>query len=722
MKNALLNKETIHNTYEDVIDDWGRFIKTLFRVGDINYMQNFDTTNIIKDLSGFPIGEEVYVDSSPIFIGRKYMLSTYLDKMPHGIIDKKISGIGATTLEINSKRNSIIVLPTKALAYSKHLKHVDTLYVGSAIGDKKNVSNAEINKYLAQGGYKKFLVVADSLKRLLGLIKEENYNNYFLMIDEIDVFQSDSNYRPQLEDVIDYYLKFLPKNRCMVTATMRKFSNPQLEHECRFNATWICDAPREVKLLHTDNITMAVVEEILRHPNEKIFVAYNSIVHIREIILELEEEIRRDCAILCSEASIKEAGSYYMPKLEKGEDGKERLPNRINFATCCYFTGIDIEDEYHLISVSDPRHSHSILSIDRMRQIHGRCRVSRGVLSETILYSTFRKEEVKTIFDELKKRRKYENYSEYLIYKAKKVLSLIGSADELSTNDSDLRELFDIVKEAIKGHAKHNSTGEPPIELTRRNIDNQYVPAYFNIDYLQEKWHLYHHVYTSIENIEKEVKQSNCIILESISSLYVKTEEQASNEGITRVELNRLKENDIQEAIDKIKTLSDSKQLDEKALNVELRQSRKHAKIFYERFKRLYKYVDLDSLLNCLWEARDMNSKAFKAINNAVFFWALADNHPLKTDFDNAFKERSKLYSSDELYIDIVLPIIKYNTHRPISRHAAISLLKAFYEVKRTKDKGVNKYQVIGENPYHLKVHGDRIPSTNNNLLILFML
>jgi hypothetical protein len=54
-------------------------------------------------------------------------------------------------------------------------------------------------------------------------------------------------------------------------------------------------------------------------------------------------------------------------------------------------------------------------------------------------------------------------------------LSLIGSADELSTNDSDLRELFDIVKEAIKGHAKHNSTGEPPIELTRRNIDNQYV-------------------------------------------------------------------------------------------------------------------------------------------------------------------------------------------------------------------------------------------------------
>lgn len=46
------------------------------------------------------------------------------------------------------------------------------------------------------------------------------------MIDEIDVLQSDNNYRPQLEDVIDYYLLFPPKNRCMVTATMKEFTNP----------------------------------------------------------------------------------------------------------------------------------------------------------------------------------------------------------------------------------------------------------------------------------------------------------------------------------------------------------------------------------------------------------------------------------------------------------------------------------------------------------------
>lgn len=716
---STLNDKTIFNTYADIID-WDILTEREYQI--IRDLKDngieITPTTIIKDLSGLPIGQEEYVGDGSAFTGKKHMLSDYLNKMPHGIIDKRIPGIGATTLEIKSRRNSIIVFPTKALAYSKHLKHHNTLYVGSSIEGKKGTSNAEIQHYINTKSYKKLLVVADSLKRVLTLIKEENYDKYFLMIDEVDVLQSDNNYRPQLEDVIDYYLKFPPKNRCMVTATMKAFSNPQLEHECKFNLPWICDVPREVKLLHTDNITMAVVEEILKHPNEKIFIAYNSIVHIREIILELEEETRKDCTILCSEASIKEAGSYYAPKLEKGEDGKEKLPSRINFATCCYFTGIDIEDKYHLISVSDIRHSHSILSIDRMTQIHGRCRISKGVLSETLVYSTFKSKEVKTIFDELKKRRKHENYSKYLIHKTEKVLNLIDSADKLSNNDSDLRELFKIVKEAIKDHTKQKSIGEAPIKLTRKNIDNQYVPAYLNIDYLQEKYFLYQHVYTSTENIKKEVEQDNCKVIDSISLSYIKTDNQIENEAKNKAVLKVWEEEDIQEAIAEIRQLNSINQLNESTLITQCRGYKKHKKTFYERVMKLYKYV----LLYWLWEIRNMNNKAFKTINNAVVFWALVDNHPLKQSLNYAFQDKSKLYSSDELHMDVIAPIIKYHTHKTISKHKAVNLLNAFYEVKRIKNKGVNKYQIIGENPYHLKVHGDRIFYDNNNLLDFFIL
>lgn len=379
-------------------------------------------------------------------------------------------------------------------------------------------------------------------------------------------------------------------------------------------------------------------------------------------------------------------------------------------------------DKYHLISVSDIRHSHSILSIDRMTQIHGRCRISKGVLSETLVYSTFKSKEVKTIFDELKKRRKHENYSKYLIHKTEKVLNLIDSADKLSNNDSDLRELFKIVKEAIKDHTKQKSIGEAPIKLTRKNIDNQYVPAYLNIDYLQEKYFLYQHVYTSTENIKKEVEQDNCKVIDSISLSYIKTDNQIENEAKNKAVLKVWEEEDIQEAIAEIRQLNSINQLNESTLITQCRGYKKHKKTFYERVMKLYKYVDLDSLLYWLWEIRNMNNKAFKTINNAVVFWALVDNHPLKQSLNYAFQDKSKLYSSDELHMDVIAPIIKYHTHKTISKHKAVNLLNAFYEVKRIKNKGVNKYQIIGENPYHLKVHGDRIFYDNNNLLDFFIL
>lgn len=184
---STLNDKTVYNTYADIID-WDILTEREYQIiRDLkdNGIEIAPTT-IIKDLSGLPIGQEEYVGDGSAFTGKKHMLSDYLNKMPHGIIDKRIPGIGATTLEIKSRRNSIIVFPTKALAYSKHLKHHNTLYIGSDIEERKRTSKAEIQHYLNTENHKKLLVVADSLKRVLALIKEENYDKYFLMIDEVD--------------------------------------------------------------------------------------------------------------------------------------------------------------------------------------------------------------------------------------------------------------------------------------------------------------------------------------------------------------------------------------------------------------------------------------------------------------------------------------------------------------------------------------------------------
>ena len=691
-----------YNTFADVID-WDdlteKDYQTIQELKENGITITPDT--VIEDLSGFPVGEAPNKVTG-IFANKKHLLSNYLTKMPHGLVDKKIPGIGATTLEINSKRNSIIVFPTKALAYSKHSKHPNTLYVGSEIkGEKEKVTNQQIEEYLAKDGYKKLLVVADSLGRLLGIIGK-NYKDYFLMIDEIDVLQTDNNFRPQLENVIDYYLMFPLKNRCMVTATMKEFINPLLKKECKFSITWIYNARRDVKLLHTNNTTQTVIEEIISHPRDKIFIAYNSILQIQNILSTLDEETRKECAILCSEASIKEAGEYFAPKL--GDN--DTLPARINFATCCYFTGIDIEDSYHLITVSDVRRSHSMLTLDRMTQIHGRCRKDNGVLSETIIYNTLGYVSV---------MESMEKYTATLLNKAQKVLKVLESADTISQGDYTLTDLFAIIKEAIREKAQERIAGNELINLTRKDIYGKNVPAYLNIDYIIERTDLYASYFMPETLKEVLGKQVNIISYKSLP--HGVSPEQNSIEKTNKDAQNKLRDSYIQEAIDNIKVLSTTGQLNDNTLHLYIRQSRSRTKIFLERFIKLYKYVDLDSLLHQLWEIRTSNSIAYKNLNNAVMYWALDEEHPFKVAIRRSFT-LNKSYSASEIQ-EILAPIVQYHLHKVLKPRKYVALLKSIYATDRTSG---NKYTIRGENPRGFKEHTGRIATKENNLLKLFML
>ena len=691
-----------YNTFADVID-WDdlteKDYQTIQELKENGITITPDT--VIEDLSGFPVGEAPNKVKG-IFANKRHLLSNYLTKMPHGLVDKKITGIGATTLEINSKRNSIIVFPTKALAYGKHSKHPNTLYVGSEIkGEKEKVTNQQIEEYLAKGGYKKLLVVADSLGRLLGIIGK-NYKDYFLMIDEVDVLQTDNNFRPQLENVIDYYFMFPSKNRCMVTATMKEFNNPLLKKECKFSITWTYNARRDVKLLHTNNIIQAVIEKVISHPTEKVFIAYNSILQIRNIIASLDEETRKECAILCSEASIKEAGEYFAPKL--GDN--DTLPARINFATCCYFTGIDIEDSYHLITVSDVRRSHSMLTLDRMTQIHGRCRKVNGILSETIIYNTLGYVSVMESMD---------SYAVTLLHKAKKVLKVIESADDIMQGDHTLTDLFAMVKEAIREKAQERIAGNELINLTRKDVHGKDVPAYLNIDYIIERTELYS-TYFMPETL-KEVLSKQVKIISYNSLNYDVSPEQNIIEKTNKDAQNKLTDSNIQDAIKYIKTLSTTGQLNDNTLYSYTRYCRSKTKIFLERFIKLYRYVDLDSLLHQLWEIRTSNSVVFKNLNNTVMYWALDEEHPFKVAIRRCFT-LNRSYSANEIQ-DKLTPIVQYHLHKVLKPRKYVVLLKAVYTTSRTSG---NKYTIRNENPRGFKEHTGRIATKENNLLRLFML
>ena len=632
-------------------------------------------------------------------------LSSYIDKMPHGIVDKQVAGIGATTLEIESNRNSIIVVPTKMLAYSKWMGTRNrTLYVGGKINEERpQTSNNDILDYLKDQKIenKKFLVVADSLFRLLNIIGKDRYKDYFLMIDEVDMIQSESNYRPRLESLIDHYFEFPPKNRCLVTATMREFSNPQLQQECKFKLTWRGTPNRNIKLYYTDNLDALTAQQIQSIDKaEKIVVAFNSIRHCKNIIKLLSEETRKECTIMCSDSSQDEAGDYY-GELSSGN----KLPNRINFITSCYFAGVDIKDCYHLITVSNAQQNYQMLSLDKMTQIYGRCRIPGGILSDIIIFNSQEKWNTDAAKD----------YQSSLLKQASAILRLQQIATELGESDQDLQVLFELVKSGIREKGVINIPKEEAVRLTRRNIFKKDVTAYMNIDYLVERQKLGNTIYDSYNHLEFALKKlgHNVEFQYKYGSIPI-SEEQKKIETASKDELHAFIDAQLSEMIEDLREITKSRHLTggEKQ---EL-QSKKGCSTFVYRFYQLQEYADADTLIDHLWEIRHSDKRAYKNLQNAAVFWALDDKHPFKRDLLRVFKIGRK-YKASEIH-ELMAPLVKYHLHKTIKQRAAVSLLKALFLIERPKT-----YLIKGTNPMGFKKHGPlRIPRTEENLLKYFQL
>lgn len=175
-------------------------------------------------------------NEATILLNSNEKLFDVITQLPYGLIDKQATGIGATYSEMHSKRNSIIVVPTRALGENKCGNNPNYLYIGTQRLSRSVTTDIEIKNYLNNSAieFKKIIVVADSLKKLIDNILDLNidvYREYFLMVDEIDTIQADNHYRPQLSNVIDYYYRFKLQRRALVSATVKEFSYPKLKRE-----------------------------------------------------------------------------------------------------------------------------------------------------------------------------------------------------------------------------------------------------------------------------------------------------------------------------------------------------------------------------------------------------------------------------------------------------------------------------------------------------------
>ena len=720
---------------ENAVYDIDSEYESTFRMLNGAEFKTNDGIEYVNLDSSQPDCAEDEVASWLVIIKQGLKIGEVMDRVPFGRFNKLITGLGATTLEIeNQERNSIIVVPTKSLAYNKSkaanqkYKALYSMYVGSPMKDSGQVGRKHIEEYLnAETGLKKkFLVVADSLSILIETLQKNGmdvYNEYFLMVDEIDTMQSDSVYRPKLENVIDHYLKFDHTHRCMVSATMTEFSNPELEHESCVTTKWREMPKRDINLIYTnyvDDIAVFEINRILEEAeNDKILIAYNSLDGILNILQQLGEQRKSQIGVLCSERSndkIKE----YLDNADDVMDENGNLNKQIVFMTCAYFAGIDIIDECHLISISSHLQPFTYLSVGRLAQIAGRCR--KGNLSETIIYDipqNLRQDEYKD----------KDDYRRYLLKRADSYARFMNATRSAAQENAELQPLTNFIDSFVNFNAKDRVADDYPTNILRQNyLSKSFVPAYFNIDALVENWEMRNNTYSNANNLYKELSTNNNVCREE---RFISKEEHDSKT------ITLIKENEKARKLALIEELKPillewyDKGMDDVSYKQKFGKIDKGVKEkFCDTFKRLCPYINADRLLADLTEKWN-DGRKLRNYNNAVIFWAMEDSHPFKAHVLAQF-DYSKLRSLPERHSErdisivdkkrkmkeIFLSYLKLPQNKMITEETMTEFFKCFFKTHRTS--GGRYDRIEGLNPEDLPAPKTSIDN-GANLFELFV-
>lgn len=289
-----------------------------------------------------------------------HYLSKAIDKLPsHCLLNKGITGCGGTTVELESKRNSIILCPTRNLVTSK-----------SALGyfgvDGK-VSGKDIQNYInSTTDFKKIIATYDALEKLMENIP--NYSDYFLLIDEYHLLFNDYSFRKAvIQTVLQNFRKF--KDWCFMTATplKKEFILEELKDIDQINYEWTKATPVNIVIKDTFYVQKTLFKYIESFKDRNLHIFLNSIATIYNVTKQLFTD---DFRVVCSENSKTRIKNF----------SKITSPiKKLNFYTSCAFEGADIYDPNGVcIILCDTNISTTVLDIaTKVRQICGRLRDSK---------------------------------------------------------------------------------------------------------------------------------------------------------------------------------------------------------------------------------------------------------------------------------------------------------------------------------------------------------
>lgn len=283
-------------------------------------------------------------------------LSDVIKEIPtNTILNKTMTGCGATTLEINAARNSIIIEPNVPVIVGKKAQHsfLFAVYEGT--------SKEDVKAYLAgeSDGYRKIITTPEGFdKKVLPAMYETDtpiFEDYFLLFDECEKTIQDVGYRGDIYLPVEDFFRF--KNKAMVSATPIIPSDPRFAElgfeMLRIVPTYDYRQPLTVCITNNTVRVLRILLARFNRENEKTCIFLNSTDTTLSLIQTLKLQGR--CKVFCSEKSVKKL---------KRQDFSEVSDNlmelaEVNFFTSRFYSAVDIKLDYqpNVIVLTDVFHA-----------------------------------------------------------------------------------------------------------------------------------------------------------------------------------------------------------------------------------------------------------------------------------------------------------------------------------------------------------------------------
>lgn len=259
------------------------------------------------------------------------------------IIDKTVTGLGITHMEVHSRRNSIIIEPNVPVIIGKaegkdhclavyelcKVPQIRTFLQRKDLEHKKLITTPE--------GFEKIKKVAEVLS--INIFKE-----YFCLFDECEKIIQDVDYRSRIAQPINDFFEF--EGKAMVSATPLEMRHPKLKEQNfrKLKIIPLYDYKKDMTLIPTRSFDRTVKEQLRRllQTSPCVCIFFNSTNGINSLVNFLLEEhliAPDEYKIFCSKKSVdilKDAFFY-----ESFEELKLPLA-KVNLFTCRFFSAVDI--------------------------------------------------------------------------------------------------------------------------------------------------------------------------------------------------------------------------------------------------------------------------------------------------------------------------------------------------------------------------------------------